>query len=495
MYINKHLLSAMLATSFLSTPFRVASLILICSAIEASSGQSQSATNSESEDYDPEIPTAGTIPPTKQKKATPTISRSSSDLSGTTSEKPVPWFSLIDVMQSAKSRIGSAIGFPSETATSEQNNEEEEIQSIIKAENDNLFQKIEAIRKRFSKKVQGKIGLNNIELLAKLKESLRPSGSSDKLIVNISNTLFMYLLIIKPENIIIKPENNLDNIINLDGKIIDIKTIDIIIKNIKNLIIQIKANKKIDQYNNDTFDDEIYKKVKGLINIITESIKNMTTTYSNWKSFELNKLDLQEKNPSKVEIMNEIIDMIGLLKTKGIDCNLENLRNLTSKITEVITDKNSIINGSSIISKKQTIKDIRLTVILIKRIINLIKEAKIENKDDTYIDTQIEIIKKILKLLTINKNQNNDDDLILIDKTIQTILDLNQNNGIIKNAINLLDLLKEKNMSNQNINSIINFIFYITKIITEDDPYYNLSWKTIISIVSMIKSLVKKSYF
>ena len=78
---------------------------------------------------------------------------------------------------------------------------------------------------------------------------------------------------------------------------------------------------------------------------------------------------------------------------------------------------------------------------------------------------------------------------------VNSIKDLNQNNGIIKNAINLLDLLKEKNMSNQNINSIINFIFYITKIITEDDPYYNLSWKTIISIVSMIKSLVKKSYF
>jgi hypothetical protein len=226
----------------------------------------------------------------------------------------------------------------------------------------------------------------------------------------------------------------------------------------------------------------------------------MTTTYSkDWKSFELNKLDeLQGKNSSKVEIMNEIIDMIGLLKTKNIDYNLKIIsiiRDLTSKITEVITGKNSIIDGSSIIIKKQTIKDIRLTVILIKRIINLIKEAKIENKDDTYIDTQIEIIKKILKFLTIDKNQNNNDDLILIDKTIQTILDLNQDNGIIKNAINLLDLLKEKNMSNQNINSVINFIFYITKIITEDDPYYNLSGNMIMSIRSMIKSLLKKAYF
>ena len=495
MYTKKHLLSTMLVTSFLSIPFRVASLMLICSAIE-SLDQSQeeigenviSIDGSQMDYYD-----------------SPLYDDYIDDFNTDT-------FNAEDAKIKMVHQSHQKAALPSLN----QDNPQSLSQSPQKADlpslnQGNLRSFIQSVRLLFKDGITSAVTsgqnmlqtdyLSKKELLLKLRESLRIRECPDILIERIY--IILWNSLIDLNRALSKPDISNENL-SLDKKILNIKTIDIIIKNIKNLIIQLRAQegkKGIDRYdyeneetkkNNETIISEIIKLIKVIQNSILEVSKGFN---SEWTALGLDQLDSPLGNSSKVKIMNEIIDMIGLVKTKYI---YEKKEDDLNEILKLTIDK-IIAVTSEIISKrtKQSIKDIRLTVILIKRIINLIKEAKIENKDDTYIDTQIEIIKKILKFLTIDKNQNNNDDLILMDITIQTILDgkLNKQNGIIMNAVLLLNLLKEKNLSNQNINSVINFIFYITKIITEDDPYYNLSGNMIMSIRSMIKSLLKKAYF
>ena len=336
------------------------------------------------------------------------------------------------------------------------------------------------------------------DLLLMLRESLRSSRISDSLINKISELLETFIA----KNPMSKKLDQ--NYLILNEKIIDKKSIYIIIKNIKNLIIQIKKNKGIstgiDQYS-DKFDNVIFTEVKNLINAIATSISEISE-YLNQKDiedeFQLNKLDnlSGKKNSFKIEITNEIIDTIGLIKTKSIYDTKTSSDEKNNEIIEII--KTIISKISQIIQKSEKIEIIKLKLILIKRIINLIKE--IEIKENPTKENLIREINQILEMVnTIISLLGNDGDSI--DKTVQTILDMklgktNKRDGIIRNTINLLNLLKEVNVSDENINPIVKSIYNMTKIVNSDTTeFVDLINMAMSSLRTIYYSMIKKPYF
>ena len=337
------------------------------------------------------------------------------------------------------------------------------------------------------------------DLLLMLRESLRSSRISDSLINKISELLETFIA----KNPMSKKLDQ--NYLILNEKIIDKKSIYIIIKNIKNLIIQIKKNKGIstgiDQYS-DKFDNEIFTEVKNLINAIATSISKIFE-YLNQKDiedeFQLNKLDnlSGKKNSFKIEITNEIIDTIGLIKTKSIYDTKTYSDEKNNEIIEIIKTIISKIN--QIIQNPEKIEIIELKLILIKRIINLIKE--IEIKENPTKENLIREINQILEMVNTIISLLGKDDGDSIDKTVQTILDMklgktNKRDGIIRNTINLLNLLKEVNVSDENINPIVKSIYNMTKIVNSDTTeFVDLINMAMSSLRTIYYSMIKKSYF
>ena len=72
----------------------------------------------------------------------------------------------------------------------------------------------------------------------------------------------------------------------------------------------------------------------------------------------------------------------------------------------------------------------------------------------------------------------------------------NKRDGIIRNTINLLNLLKEVNVSDENINPIVKSIYNMTKIVNSDTTeFVDLINMAMSSLRTIYYSMIKKSYF